>query len=102
VTQISVVTPPPGSIVSKVSFKLEDGTVVSVDPSNLKVADHRSTASSKGNKHGRAKGNSLDGIAANQPAIVKVKKDEAGNVTRVRIKLYDSIAKANEGLAGKD
>ncbi|MFA6957698.1 MAG: right-handed parallel beta-helix repeat-containing protein [Thermoanaerobaculia bacterium] len=102
VTQISVVTPSPGSIVSKVSIKLEDGTVVSVDPRNLKVADHRSTANGKATKHARTKGNSLDGIATNQPAIVKVKKDEAGNVTRVRIKLYDSLAEANDGLAGKD
>ncbi|MBI2214834.1 MAG: right-handed parallel beta-helix repeat-containing protein [Acidobacteria bacterium] len=102
VTQITSVSAGASSTTAKITIQLGDGTVLNVSPNDLKVSDHRTTGTGKAVKHGRHKGNSLDGISPGQPAIVKVKTDDDSNVQRVRIKLYDSIEKANEGLAGND
>jgi hypothetical protein len=83
--------------VSTISIELGDGSIVTVDTDKLEVSDLR--AESTGRGHGKA--NSLDGISADQPAIVKVKTDCHGDVKRVRIKLYDSIEKANADIETK-
>jgi hypothetical protein len=93
-SQIKSVTSPSASTIS---IELSDGSVVTVDSDRLEVSDHR--AKSKGKGHGKA--NSLEGIAADQPAIVKVKTDANGNVKRVRVKLYDSLEKASGDLGKK-
>ena len=82
---------------STIAIELGDGSVVTVPSDRLEVTDHR--AKSKGKGHGKP--NSLDGISADQPAVVTVKTDGDGNVKRVRVKLYDSLEKANAGLEAK-
>lgn len=93
-SQIKSVSSPTASTIA---IELADGSVVTVPSDRLEVSDHR--AKSKGKGHGKP--NSLDGISADQPAVVTVKTDRNGEVKKVRVKLYDSLEKANAGLETK-
>lgn len=100
ISSVSSVPIPTGAPGTMVTIKLTDGTSLNVDSTKLIIADHRTYATGKGHHFAAGKWQSFENLklGADQPAVVKVRRDPAGNVKRVRVKLYDSVEKANEEL----
>ncbi len=73
------------------TLHLSDGTIVQVNLADLEIKDRR----------GRAKLGAelrIGDLAAGQPVVVKVRRNEAGAIKKVRVQVFETLAQAQAAL----
>ncbi|MDX1998744.1 MAG: choice-of-anchor Q domain-containing protein [Thermoanaerobaculia bacterium] len=75
------------------SLRLEDGTTIDVPVELVEIKDRRER-----NRPERSAGD----LAAGQPIVIKIKRDEDGTIKRVRVQIHSSLLAAQAAAAQMD